>query len=105
MAPRALQYTVLDFEGILAELTTDAAGEPSLAGLDLSEGSPDRRWFVAVATVGAKLTYHPGRAEHDGRDHPPPARDGGVAGRGSQRVSIRATTRFHAASESARASP
>ena len=37
MAPRALQYTVLDFEGILAELTTDAAGEPSLAGLDLSE--------------------------------------------------------------------
>lgn len=69
MAPRALQYTVLDFEGTLAELTTNAAGEPSLAGLDLSEGSPDRRWFVAVATVGAKLTYYQNRGINEAFIH------------------------------------
>lgn len=53
-----LVHTALDFDSILTELATDAAARPELAGLDLSEGSPDRRWFVAVATVGSRLTYY-----------------------------------------------
>lgn len=53
-----LVYTALDFSTIVAELAADAAAQPELAGLDLSPGSPDRRWMVAVATVGAKLVYY-----------------------------------------------
>jgi uncharacterized phage protein gp47/JayE len=56
-APRALDYTALDYDAILAELAASAAATPELEGLDLSPGSPDRRFFSAVATVGAKLSY------------------------------------------------
>lgn len=53
-----LVYTALDFSAILADLVADAAAEPDLAGLDLSAGSPDRRWFAAVARVGTVLSYY-----------------------------------------------
>lgn len=60
-APRALEYTALDYDAILAELGASAAATPELEGLDLSPGSPDRRFFSATATVGAKLAYYQNR--------------------------------------------
>lgn len=59
--PRAISYTALDYPSIVAELTADALSQPELEGLDLAPGSPDRRWMVAVATVGAKLAYYQNR--------------------------------------------
>jgi uncharacterized phage protein gp47/JayE len=56
-----LDYTALDYTAIVAELAADAAAQPELAGIDLSPGSPDRRWIVAVATVGSKLVYYQNR--------------------------------------------
>lgn len=60
-SPRAISYTALDYPAILAELTADALAQPELEGIDLAPGSPDRRWIVAVATVGAKLSYYQNR--------------------------------------------
>lgn len=61
-APRALDYTALDYDAILAELSASAAGTPELAGIDLSPGSTERRFFSAVATVATKLFYYQGRS-------------------------------------------
>lgn len=60
-APRPLVYTALDFDAILAELAATSAAQPELAGLDLSPGSPDARFNVAVATLAAKLAYYQNR--------------------------------------------
>lgn len=56
--PRPLDYLTLDFDAALEGLSADAAAMPELEGIDLSPGSPDRRWLVAVATVSAKLAYY-----------------------------------------------
>jgi len=64
--PRPLDYLTLDFDAALEGLSADAAAMPELEGLDLSPGSPDRRWLVAVATVSAKLAYYQNRGVNEG---------------------------------------